>query len=182
MATIVFGIIFGILFILLGIFKAKTLQGKVLLISLGGFFLIGIAVVLYFVSTLNLGPGPGYGDFNFKINTDYSIQKSSAHQIVMYGKKDGKTQVVIEAKIVALDFNTKHIIVKQQHMVRKYPNNPDNTYMEPKPESYSFWIVNKNMKEVHGPFSEEEFIREQEQMGVADTLKFKDVHSFKPKK
>ena len=125
--------------------------------------------------------GPGVHDFDAPLCGGYEIVRSSAHQIhvapICGGMTD--TQPIIPAKVVELGHDERFIIAKQNHLKRRSPHDPQDTYMEPDPGVFSYWILDTKTPQVYGPFSEIDFAKKREELHVLPTLKMQNVYLYK---
>ncbi len=65
-------------------------------------------------------------------------------------------------------------------MKRRSPNDPNDTYEEPDPSAFDFWILDTSAPKVFGPMTQPEFDAKRQELGVAATIALKDVYSFRP--
>ena len=121
----------------------------------------------------------GDGDFSTKLCGDYYIHCTSAHQIHVSPSSWNSDTPRIPPKVVELGHDDRFIIAKQNHLKRRRPNNPNDTYMEPDPGVYSYWILDVSMPKVFGPFSKDDFDKKRGELGVPNDLAMKDVYSYR---
>jgi hypothetical protein len=117
-------------------------------------------------------------DFSTKIAGDYHIHRTSTHQIIIAPRSWSDETLVIPTKVVECDFDSRFIIARQQELRRRNLN-PQDTYMEPAPGKFHYWILDVHVPKVYGPFTLEEFTVQRNTLGVSDRLILKDVCRFK---
>ena len=137
--------------------------------------IFGLFALLYYFGLF----GCGWSDFSAELCGGYYVYASSAHQIhVSPSSWNSETQRIPE-KVVDLGHDDRFIIAKQNHLKRRSPNNPSDTYMEPDPGVYSYWILDTSIPKAYGPLTEEEFKKTRKDLGVPSKLAMKDVYSFR---
>lgn len=156
-----------------------------------------LALILFLVNIMFILTGcfgPGALDYSYDVAGDYQLVRSSAHEIKVT-PKSGWTEdtPIIPSKVVEIAWDKKFVIAKQQGLKRKYPDNPDNTYMEPDENVINYWILDTekpygplNEKEknllkpkIYGPFNKEQFKEQRSLLKVPEVLILKDVKSYK---
>ena len=79
--------------------------------------------------------------------------------------------------MVELDHDGTWLIAKQQHLRRRSGND---SYEEPNPGVFSFWIIRMDARAHWGPLSEAEFETKRHELGVPAYLKLHDVYDYRP--
>lgn len=132
------------------------------------------------VIALGCGFGPGASDFSAKLSNGYFVCRTSAHQI-MIAPENGWTEStpIIPTKVVELDHDDHFVIAKQQILERRSPNNPQDTYEQPKPNAFNYWILDLRTPKAFGPLTLEEWIIERTRLGVDPKLQLHDVYDFR---
>ena len=72
------------------------------------------------------------------------------------------------------------MIAKRQGLKRRSPNNPNDTYEEPDPLVFDYWILDTRTPKVYGPLTVEQFTAKITELNVPSSLRLKDVYSFRP--
>ena len=124
--------------------------------------------------------GPGAYDFSASLPNGYFIHRTSAHQIEVAPQAWSSSTPIIPAKVVEIDYNNTWVIAKQQHLRRRSPNNPQDTYEDPDPGAFSYWILNTAKPQVWGPLSLQQFTSTRNQLDVPATLTLHDVYDYRP--
>lgn len=115
-------------------------------------------------------------EYPYKLSGGYVLIRTSAHQTEVVPRGDVSPETpIIPPKVVEVGWCDSFIIAKQQHLRRKYPDNPDNTYLEPNPGKYSYWILDVKTPKVFGPFDEKGFTAERQRLGVPKDLKLRNA-------
>ncbi len=123
--------------------------------------------------------GPGAADFSAKLCGDYYVHRISAHQIQVSPMSWNRDTPIIPTKVVELGHNQRFIVAKQNHLKRRSPDNLQDTYMEPNPGVFSYWILDVSAPKAYGPMTEDEFWPQRKALGVPDVLTMKNVYSYR---
>lgn len=120
---------------------------------------------------------PGRGDFSYPVAGKYMLYRNSAHMIFVAPMEgwNGKAPVIKE-KVIEIAWNNKYIVAKKQDLTRRSSNNVKDSYMEPVPNKYSYWILDAEELKVFGPLSPEEMDKMKSSLGI--NLVLKDVYSY----
>lgn len=124
--------------------------------------------------------GPGHADFSAKLAGGYFIHRTSGHQIMISPQGWSDETPVIPTKVVECAVERHLILAKRQGLKRRSPNNPNDTYEEPDPTVFDYWILDTAAPKVFGPMSLDEFNAKRRELGVAETVGLRDVYSFRP--
>lgn len=87
---------------------------------------------------------------------------------------------IIPTKVIEIDHDDRFVIAKQQLLERRSPNNPNDTYEQPKPNAFQYWILDLGQPAVYGPLSVGEFDAERKRLGVPTKLRLHDVYDYRP--
>ena len=124
--------------------------------------------------------GPGVQDFSAALPHGYFIHRTSAHQIMIAPQSWSSDTPIIPTKVVELDHNDQFVIAKQQLLERRSPNNPNDTYEQPKPNTFRYWILDLQTPRVYGPFEFDKFNKQRLRLAVPNNLKLHDVYDYRP--
>ena len=141
------------------------------------------ALILLIAVILGCQPvafGPGLQDFSATLPHGYFIHRTSAHQIMVAPQSWSPDTPIIPTKVIELDHDNRYIIAKQQLLERRSPSNPNDTYEQPKPGAFQYWILDMQTPEVYGPLTVEEFDRERTRLAVPSELQLHDVYDYRP--
>jgi hypothetical protein len=128
----------------------------------------------------DFGFGPGMQDFDYPVAGNYKVFRSSAHQIkVVPSGGWSQNTPIIPTKVVEIAWDQTFVLVKQQQLRRRSPNNPQDTYEEPDPGKYAYWILDTSLPKVYGPLTAEEFRDKRAEMKINKALTLRDVYSYK---
>lgn len=126
------------------------------------------------------GFGPGSQDFTAALPSGYFIYRNSSHEIFVAPAVWYDHTPMIPAKVVELDHDERFVIAKQQLLELRSPNNPNDTYEQPKPGAYQYWILDLQVPKAYGPLSFDEFEVQQKKLGISTSLKLLDVYDYRP--
>jgi hypothetical protein len=139
-----------------------------------------IAVALIYMAGCDV---PGNGYFSAELVGEYSVHRSSDHEIEIAteGWIDKKPPS-IPSKVIECVVHQHLTLAKRQGLQRRSPNNPKDTYMEPDPAAFDYWILDTKQPKVFGPMSLAEFNIKREKLEIPASVKLRDVDSFRPRK
>lgn len=134
--------------------------------------------VLFF-SLVTLVGCAGLGDYDIDLPGNYSIVRTSAHQIKLAPKKGESSwgSDIIPAKIVEVAWDDNYILVKRLGLMTDPESN--NGYQIPNAEKESFWILEIENGDLLGPLSEEGFEIQKDKLGISENVKLKKVEDLK---
>ncbi len=177
-------VLLGLMIIGIGSIVASAVlffrKRKWLGILVGGFGLFFFMAAAVIILALVQGVGPGVQDFVAHIAGDYSILRSSAHQIQIASNSRIDSTPIIPTKVIECDTDGRFVIAKRQGLKRRSPNNPDDTYEEPDPQVFDYWILDTRTPRVYGPLTFEQFTAKKKELALSPSLRLKDVYSFSP--
>lgn len=144
-------------------------------------YIIFIIIAILLTGCGDLMVGPGLTEYEYDVGDKYKLITISAHQVVVIPKDLTLNSYLprIEAKVTKIAWDEKFIIAEQLGFKRKYPDNPNNTYMEPDESKMSYWILNVEESKLFGPFSKDEFVKQREGLEVPKKLELKDTKYYK---
>jgi len=123
--------------------------------------------------------GPGQDDFSVKLAGDYSLDRTSAHEITIAPEVWNDSIPTIPSKVIECATDGRFIIAKRQGLKRRNLN-PKDTYKEPDPGVFDYWILDTNdPASALGPLSKADFDAKRKGLKIADTLTMKDIYSFR---
>lgn len=150
-------------------------------LALGLFFLAVFALALFIYSFVRQPFGPGYQDFAASLPHGYMLYRTSAHQITVWpGAGSAEKAEIIPAKVVELAHDDIWLLARQQHLQRRSPNDPRDTYEVPAPDVFSYWIVNMATHERLGPLDESAFTARRSELGIPAALVLHNVYDYRP--
>jgi hypothetical protein len=139
------------------------------------------ALVAFLTTGCDMGfIGPGTADFITELCGGYSVYRTSAHQIMIAPTSGWNDSTpIIPEKVCELGHDHRFIVAKQNHLKRRSPDNPQDTYMEPNPGVFSYWILDTVGPAVYGPLTMEKFLQKRQELGVPDSITLKDVYEYR---
>lgn len=155
---------------------------KISIILLTAFFgsaAVGLTFIIFNLARL-VDLGPGAQDFAYRLAGDYFLYRTSAHQVEVSPKEGwGDKTPRIAPKVIEVAWDERYVLAKQQALKRRSPDNPQDTYEEPAPGVFHYWILDTKTPQVIGPFSKEGFEEKRKALGIPDTLILRNVASYK---
>ena len=125
------------------------------------------------------GFGPGSSDFSRELSGGYFLYRNSSHTIFVAPQIWNDETPIIPENVIECDFDTRFIIAKQQLLKRRSPNDSRDTYMEPAPGQYCYWILSVQPVKAYGPMTLDEFDSKREELQVPASLRLKNINSFR---
>ncbi len=138
-----------------------------------------IAIVSLIACTAGCGLG-GSADFRAKLAGEYSIYRSSSHQISITPEGWSDDTPIIPTKVIECAVDRHFILAKRQGLKRRNPNDPNDTYEEPDPNVFDYWILDTVAPKVYGPLDTAQYKSMRQELGVTESTELKDVYSFRP--
>lgn len=135
------------------------------------FFILIIFIFINFILGLkNFGPGVFDSHVDIKINSNYSVESSSANEIHIINKNPIYIDAVINGlivpgKVVKLNWDEKYIIAKQQLLKNGEPI-----------DEYRYWIINISNNKVYKSLTKKEFEQKQDELNIK--LKLENLKKF----
>jgi len=125
--------------------------------------------------------GPGPSDFFATLAGRYTLNRTSAHQVyISLGGALGDEVPKIPSKVVECAVHRDLILAKRQGLKRRSPNDPNDTYEEPDPAVFDYWILDTTGDgKVFGPLTIEQFGAKQRDLGIIELVALKDVYSYR---
>ena len=141
--------------------------------------MVVMALAFFIAGCGDFAIGPGAADFSTKLCGDYYVHRASAHQIHVSPMSWSSGTPIIPVKVVELGHDQRFVIAKQNHLKRRSPDNPQDTYMEPDPGVFSYWILDVSTPKAYGPLTEDDFRKKRKEVGVPEELTMKNVYSYR---
>jgi len=165
-ATLI-GILLGFLGLFL-LFKKKYVFGVICICLVCGLLIL---IAPYVLILFHGGPiGPTQSRCNYKVAGDYFVHRSSSHIIRI--TKEGIKEPKIPPKVQEVAWDKRFVLAKQQHLKRRAPND---TYMIPVENAFSYWILDTSIPKAYGPLDENEFKKLRTSLSISESLILKDV-------
>jgi hypothetical protein len=121
----------------------------------------------------------GLADYSYDLPGDYSIVRTSAHQVTIAPKisESNWGSDIIPKKVTEVAWDDNYILAKQLGLM----NDPSssNGYQIPNNDEFYYWIIEFKNGEVFGPLDEEGFIKMKNDLGIFDDLILKNVETLK---
>lgn len=79
-------------------------------------------------------------------------------------------------------WDDRFVLARQQELKPRSPNDPNDTYMEPAPGKFHYWILDTSIPATHGPLTQTAFDAEKKRLQIPLGLMLKDVYEFRPER
>lgn len=135
--------------------------------------------ILVFGCLLILTGCPGMADYDIDLPGDYSVVRTSGHNIIIAPKISDHLwgMEVIPAKVTEVASDERYILAKQLGLMRS-PNS-SSSYAIPNIDDENYWILDFMSNEVYGPMNHDDFIDKKNELGITEEIKLKDVEKLR---
>lgn len=131
-----------------------------------------ILIICFLILLIQVGCNKNDYDFG----KGYYLGYNSQNDIALLGPFD---RFIVYGQVVKFSFNHKFIIIKEmprennyisdgELITIEYPQNFDNSI---KKKYYQYWILDKLIDSLYGPFQKKEFYQKLKELRVPDSLK-----------
>jgi len=123
--------------------------------------------------------GPGVQDFSTDLINNYSINRTSSHNI-MITPKDGWNDKIatIPTKVLKVNVYENFIIAERQGLKKRSPNNSQDTYEIPDEIIKDYWILNTSKNYVLGNLKFSTFQKKLDSLNIPKNIKLIDVYDY----
>lgn len=135
-------------------------------------------MIVIVLSLLILTGCPGLADYSLDLPGNYSVVRTSAHEVKIAPRKDtsGWGSEVIPTKVTEVAWNEHYILAKQLGL--KEDPNSHNGYQIPNESDVNYWILEIQSGKVFGPFDEEAFAKKRNELGISMGVELKEIHEL----
>ena len=135
--------------------------------------------ILTLFSLLVLTGCAGLADYSIDLPEDYSIVRTSAHQVTLAPKISDTHwgPDVIPTKVTEVTWDDNYILVKQLGLMDD-PNS-SNGYQIPNKDDEHFWILEVKSGMVFGPLDENHFVEKKNELGISESVILKKIEDLK---
>jgi hypothetical protein len=122
---------------------------------------------------------PGASDYDIEMPGNYSVIRTSAHNITIAPKtsEDSWGANIIPAKVTEVGWNDEYIIAKQINLEQDSKSN--NGYEIPDTQDYHFWIIEIESGKVTGPLDDLGLIEKKKEYEITDDIILKSVQNLR---
>ena len=135
--------------------------------------------VMVFFPLIMLTGCAGLADYSLDLPGNYSIVRTSAHQVKVAPKISDSHwgSDVIPTKVTEVAWDDNYILAKQLGLV----NDPksSNGYQIPNNDDVHFWILEIKSGEVLGPLDEVNFVEKKNEFGISESVILKKIEDLK---
>ncbi|MGE7024408.1 DUF3997 domain-containing protein [Solibacillus cecembensis] len=136
-------------------------------------------LVMVFISLIMLTGCAGLADYSLDLPGNYSIVRTSAHQVKVAPKisESHWGSDVIPTKVTEVAWDDNYILAKQLGLV----NDPksSNGYQIPNNDDVHFWILEIKSGEVFGPLDEVNFVEKKNEFDISESVILKKIEDLK---
>ncbi len=134
---------------------------------------------MVFFSLIMLTGCAGLVDYSLDLPGNYSIVRTSAHQVKVAPKISDSHwgSDVIPTKVTEVAWDDNYILAKQLGLV----NDPksSNGYQIPNNEDVQFWIIEIKSGKIFGPLDEVNFVEKKKEFGISESVIIKKIGDLK---
>ena len=122
---------------------------------------------------------PGPSDFDLDLPGNYSVVRTSAHQVKIAPKvsEGGWGTDVIPTKVTEVAWDDHYIIAKQLDL--KEDPDSSNGYQIPDEEKVNFWILEIKTGKVNGPLDEELFMEKKAELEISKEVVLQEIDDMR---
>ncbi|MBU9713694.1 DUF3997 domain-containing protein [Evansella tamaricis] len=132
--------------------------------------------MILFIAGISLLTGcAGMADYDVELPGNYSILRTSAHQVTIALKtgEDSWGSEIIPAKVTEVGWDENYIIAKQVKLTQD--KNRENNYKIPDEQNYQYWILSIETGDLTGPLDEGRLTDKRKEYKISDAIILKDV-------
>ena len=134
---------------------------------------------MVFLSLIMLTGCAGLADYSLDLPGNYSIVRTSAHQVTVAPKISDSHwgSDVIPTKVTGVAWDDNYILAKQLDLV----NDPksSNGYQIPNNDDVHFWILEIKSGKIFGPLDEVAFLEKKNEFGISKSVTLKEIGDLK---
>ena len=134
---------------------------------------------MVFLSLIMLTGCAGLADYSLDLPGNYSIVRTSAHQVTVAPKISDSHwgSDVIPTKVTGVAWDDNYILAKQLGLV----NDPksSNGYQIPNNDDVHFWILEIKSGKIFGPLDEVAFLEKKNEFGISKSVTLKEIGDLK---
>lgn len=140
-------------------------------------------LILFLISFLmlfiNSCFGPGIQDFSTDLIDNYSIFRTSSHNI-MIAPNDGYNSkiAIIPTKVIRVNVYENFIIAERQGLKKQFPNDSLRSYEIPDEKVKDYWILNTKKNYVIGNLKFSSFKKKLDSLNIPTNIELIDVYEY----
>lgn len=141
------------------------------------FKIFQISILLLTINTSCFGPG--IQDFSTQLTGNYSIFRTSAHNITVT-PNDGwnDTIAIIPSKVIKVNVYGNFIVAERQGLKRRTPNDKLDSYKIPDEKVKDYWILNTTKNYLIGNLSFSDFQKKLDSLNIPKNIELIDVYEY----
>ena len=123
--------------------------------------------------------GPGVRDFSTELTANYSIFRSSAHEIMITPNDGWNDKIaIIPSKVLRVNVYKNFIIAERQGLKRRSPNDKSDTYKIPDENTKDYWILDTSKNFVIGNLKFNSFKKKLDSLKIPSNIELIDVNEY----
>lgn len=123
--------------------------------------------------------GPGVRDFSTELTSNYSIFRSSAHEIMITPNDGWNDEIaIIPSKVLRVNVYKNFIIAERQGLKRRSPYDKLDTYKIPDEKIKDYWILDTSNNFVIGNLKVSSFRKKLDSLKIPSDIKLIDVNKY----
>lgn len=123
--------------------------------------------------------GPGVQDFSTELTGNYSIFRTSAHNIMITPNDGFNDEIaIIPSKVLRVNVFKNFIVAERQGLKRRSPNDNSDTYKIPDEKIKDYWILNTDENFVIGNLKFDSFKKKLDSLNIPSDIMLIDVNEY----
>lgn len=135
-------------------------------------------IIILFLSIISC-LGPGLQDFSTDLINNYSINRTSPHNIMITPKDGWNNKIaIIPTKVLKVNIYNNFIIAERQGLKKRSPDDTQDNYEIPDEKIKDYWILNTAKNYVLGNLKFSTFQKKLDSLNIPKNIKLIDVYDY----
>jgi len=123
--------------------------------------------------------GPGIQDFSTDLTGNYSIYRTSSHNITVTPNDGWNDKIaIIPSKVLRVNVYKDFIVAERQGLKMRSPNDSLDGYQIPDENVKDYWILNTSKNYVLGNLKFTAFQKKLDSLNIPNNIKLIDVYEY----
>lgn len=141
-------------------------------------FLKIFLIFTVFTIFLNSCFGPGVQDFSVELTGNYSVFRTSTHNIIITPNDGWNDEIaIIPSKVIKVNVYKDFIVAERQGLKNRLLNSSD-TYQIPDEKVKDYWILNTSKNYVISNLNFDYFQKKLDSLNIPRDIKLIDVYEY----